>query len=594
MSYMLLAILSLLLLLRGTYNQRTVQDDMKQSSLQQESRPLVYLAILSRNAAHLLPQYLGYIEGLNYPKDKIIIGLYIGQSVDNTTNLLLEWSENVRSIYNNVLIYEDGDIFPLGDSELFSWSDSRLEYMCKLRQDVLSNARMARAEYLFFVDCDNFLINPDVLIRLIEAKKPIVAPLLIYDKERAFSNFWGGQKENGYYLRTEEYLPIVTRSNLGCFKVPLVHSTLLIDLRTVSSESLAYWPPPTEYKWNIDDIILLSYSARVNGIGMYILNTDVFGYLLKTGEYASLEHAIRETDNWKLKTIVNHYPVPVSQFISIHSEKEKAGTDAIYMISLERRTERRQRMLACLDVLQFDYTLFNAVDGKKLNQSYLDELGIHFMPGWKDPWGERPMTFGEVGCFLSHYFIWLRIIAEDMRTVLILEDDIDFQPNFKSNLKRTLQEVNSHDPDWDLVYVGRKKLSPNVETIIPGTKNLVIPRYSYWTLGYIISNRGAEKLIAGKPFDNILPVDEYIPIMYNDHPESDWVHYYENTTRDLRVYSAYPLLVYPTHFAGDKGWYSDTEPLIEVLQEIRKRKLKEEEEVAAKEEREKENEKTEL
>uniref|UniRef100_A0A1X7SQA3 Glycosyl transferase 64 domain-containing protein n=1 Tax=Amphimedon queenslandica TaxID=400682 RepID=A0A1X7SQA3_AMPQE len=102
-----------------------------------------------------------------------------------------------------------------------------------------------------------------------------------------------------------------------------------------------------------------------------------------------------------------------------------------------------------------------------------------------------------------------------MRTVLILEDDIDFQPNFKSNLKRTLQEVKSHDPDWDLVYVGRKEVSPNVESIIPGTKNLVIPR-------------------------------------------SDWVHYYENTTRDLRVYSAYSLLVYPTHFAGDKGWYSDT------------------------------------
>ena len=40
-----------------------------------------------------------------------------------------------------------------------------------------------------------------------------------------------------------------------------------------------------------------------------------------------------------------------------------------------------------------------------------------------------------------------------MRTVLILEDDIDFQPNFESNLKRTLQEVNSHDPHWDLVLV---------------------------------------------------------------------------------------------------------------------------------------------
>ena len=78
---------------------------------------------------------------------------------------------------------------------------------------------------------------------------------------------------------------------------------------------------------------------------MYILNTEVFGYLLKTEEYPSLEHAIREIDNWKLKTIgtfillsliiiifvciVNHYPVPVSQYISIHSEREKVGTDAV-------------------------------------------------------------------------------------------------------------------------------------------------------------------------------------------------------------------------------------------------------------------------
>ena len=63
----------------------------------------------------------------------------------------------------------------------------------------------------------------------------------------------------------------------------------------------------------------------------------------------------------------------------------------------------------------------------------------------------RPMTFGEVGCFLSHYFIWLKVIAEELGTVLVLEDDIDFQPNFKSNVQRTLREVNSYDPEWDLV-----------------------------------------------------------------------------------------------------------------------------------------------
>ena len=65
----------------------------------------------------------------------------------------------------------------------------------------------------------------------------------------------------------------------------------------------------------------------------------------------------------------------------------------------------------------------------------------------------RPMTFGEVGCFLSHYFIWLKIIAEDWEKILILEDDIDFEDNFRHDLIRTLREVENADPEWDLVYV---------------------------------------------------------------------------------------------------------------------------------------------
>ena len=46
---------------------------------------------------------------------------------------------------------------------------------------------------------------------------------------------------------------------------------------------------------------------------------------------------------------------------------------------------------------------------RQLNQSYIDDLGIHYLPGWKDPWGERPMTFGEIGCFLNHHTIWERV-----------------------------------------------------------------------------------------------------------------------------------------------------------------------------------------
>ena len=38
-----------------------------------KSNSLVFLAVIARNAAHLLPDYLGFIENLNYPKGNIAV-----------------------------------------------------------------------------------------------------------------------------------------------------------------------------------------------------------------------------------------------------------------------------------------------------------------------------------------------------------------------------------------------------------------------------------------------------------------------------------------------------------------------------------------
>lgn len=46
------------------------------SDLSEESEmkePSVFLAIIARNAAHLLPNWLGYIENLDYPKNRISV-----------------------------------------------------------------------------------------------------------------------------------------------------------------------------------------------------------------------------------------------------------------------------------------------------------------------------------------------------------------------------------------------------------------------------------------------------------------------------------------------------------------------------------------
>ena len=68
-------------------------------------------------------------------------------------------------------------------------------------------------------------------------------------------------------------------------------------------------------------------------------------------------------------------------------------------------------------------------------------------------------------------------------------------------------------------YIGRKRMSQSEEERVSGTEHLVWAKYSYWTLAYIIRLSGARKLIAGDPFKQMIPVDEYIPIMFNDHNE---------------------------------------------------------------------------
>lgn len=69
----------------------------------------------------------------------------------------------------------------------------------------------------------------------------------------------------GYYKRTPAYMPIRKQERRGCFAVPMVHSTYLVDLRKEASRQLAFYPPHPEYSWAIDDVIIFAYSARMAG-----------------------------------------------------------------------------------------------------------------------------------------------------------------------------------------------------------------------------------------------------------------------------------------------------------------------------------------
>ncbi|KAF3858741.1 hypothetical protein F7725_011942 [Dissostichus mawsoni] len=383
-------------------------------------------------------------------------------SLDLSRALLQAWLSEVESLYHSVLWRPETPSSYADEQGPKHWSESRFTH---------------------FVDSDNLLTNSQVLSDLMAENLTIVAPML--ESKGLYSNFWCGITPQGYYRRTPEYIPIRRWQRKGSFAVPMVHSTFLLDLRRRASGALAFHPPPPlPLRW----------------VQMYVCNKDHYGYLPVP---LQPEQTLEEEEE------ISFTMEPSRHIHTLPKEQGKMGFDEIFLINLKRRSDRRDRMLTSLSVLGINATLTEAVDGKALNSSQLQAMGIDMLPGYKDPYSERVLTRGEIGCFLSHHNIWkqvqppsvnLSVQQQDLQQVLVLEDDVRFEPRFHSRLVTLMENVQRVGLEWDLIYVGRKRLQvKEPERSVEGVGDLVHPDYSYWTLGYVLSLSGARKLLQARP-----------------------------------------------------------------------------------------------
>ncbi|CAM5163571.1 unnamed protein product [Eretmochelys imbricata] len=546
---------ALLLLLRGCPG---LEGEGGSPAGQQQELPTVVIAILARNSEHSLPHYLGALERLDYPKERISIWCATDHNIDNTTKILWEWLTAMEKHYHYIewKSVEEPSSYPdeLGPKH---WTDERYEHVMKLKQEALSFARAEGADYLLLTDTDSILTNNQTLTFLISQNKSVIAPML--DSQTYYSNFWCGITPQGYYRRTADYFPTKNRQLMGCFAVPMVYATFLLDLRREGTSELAFHPPHPNYTWPFDDIIVFAYSCQAAGVQIYVCNQERFGYInVPVKSHQTLEDEHINFVHLILEAMVDGPPMYPSEHVSLSPKHlGKMGFDEIFLINLMRRPDRRQRMLSSLYELEIDPLVVDAVDGSALNSSDIKILGVDLLPGYYDPFSGRTLTKGEVGCFLSHYYIWKEIVARGLEKSVVFEDDVRFEAYFKVRLTRLMEELEWAQLDWDLIYLGRKQVNSEDEEPVEDVRNLVVAEYSYWTLAYIISQRGAQKLIAAEPLSKMLPVDEFLPIMYDRHPNKDYKQHFAN--RDLLVYSVHPLLVYPTHYTGDSKWLSDTE-----------------------------------
>ena len=175
-----------------------------------------------------------------------------------------------------------------------------------------------------------------------------------------------------------------------------------------------------------------------------------------------------------------------------------------YVISLERRQDRRKHFVEKNKNKVLSWSFYDAYDAKGLELTYNDlkRMGFDTNQTWKDPMDEQHLSVGGVGCFISHFRLW-EICIKLNCPIMILEDDVIIEDEF--NYQNIIDLIND---GYNLIYPGYAEMGSAKP--VEGRIELVIPDYPYWASSYIITPDSAKILVNDEIKHNIIPVDEYI------------------------------------------------------------------------------------
>lgn len=221
------------------------------------------------------------------------------------------------------------------------------------------------------------------------------------------------------------------------------------------------------------------------------------------------------------------------------------------VINLKERRDRLEVITDTISKLNVNFVVQRAFDKDDAKQFHEQKM-FYYDTKWEDPLLKRKLTWGEMGCFLSQYSCWERVADSGIPSI-IFEDDVQITNNF--GLEKFTKEVESFlSRTGEIFYLSHYNVGENGK------------KYPYWACAYILKPSGAEKLLNTDIKHNVIPTDEYLPLMCGYEPFNDSVSLHDHYKRlskyeKLRVNYAKEQLFAP---AKREILGSDTENSLQV------------------------------
>src|SRR5271170_873809 len=114
--------------------------------------------------------------------------------------------------------------------------------------------------------------------------------------------------------------------------------------------------------------------------------------------------------------------------------------DKILYINLSRRVDRNENIMRQIRMQNLEAMTerIDAVDGRKLKIGEISNNDIteqgKMMATNKKERVYIPLTLGGIGCALSHKKIYEKIVDEELKNTLVLEDDVKIEDNLMEKI----------------------------------------------------------------------------------------------------------------------------------------------------------------